>query len=158
MPEKAPATPQLTDRKSTELLVVHCSATRGTMDIGVREITQWHIQRGFDTIGYHYVIRRNGELETGRQESAIGAHVRGHNANSIGICLVGGVDASNKPQDNFTPAQLTTLKRLLGELQARYPDARILGHRDLSPDKNGDGKITPNEFTKACPSFDVRQL
>src|SRR5690606_37442354 len=142
---------------STDLIVVHCSATKASADIGVREITQWHIQRGFDTVGYHYVIRRNGELETGRPQNAIGAHVRGHNSNSIGICLAGGVDTNNKPENNFTPAQFTTLEALLRRLKERYPQARILGHRDLSPDKNGDGKITPNEFIKACPSFDVVQ-
>lgn len=142
-------------RTATELLVVHCSATRPTQDIGVREITQWHRQRGFDTVGYHYVIRRNGEVETGRPETAIGAHVKGHNARSLGVCLVGGINAAGKPESNFTDAQFESLKALLHQLQTRYPDARILGHRDLSPDKNGDGKITPNEFIKACPSFDI---
>lgn len=147
----------LTHRKSTDLIVIHCSATRATLDIGVPEITRWHIQRGFDTVGYHYVIRRNGELETGRPEQAIGAHVRGHNANSVGICLAGGVDGQNNPQNNFSDEQFSTLKILLQQLVERYPGARILGHRDLSPDKNGDGKISPNEFVKACPSFDVAQ-
>jgi N-acetylmuramoyl-L-alanine amidase len=150
-------TPTFKDRDNTDLIVVHCSATKASADIGVRDITQWHIQRGFDTVGYHYVIRRNGELETGRPESAIGAHVRGHNSNSIGICLAGGVDANNKPENNFTPAQFVSLEALLRRLKERYPQARILGHRDLSPDKNSDGKITPNEFIKACPSFDVAQ-
>ncbi|HEX8596619.1 MAG TPA: N-acetylmuramoyl-L-alanine amidase [Pseudomonas sp.] len=145
------------ERDSTDLIVVHCSATRATLDIGVREITQWHIQRGFDTVGYHYVIRRNGELETGRRENVIGAHVRGHNSNSIGICLAGGVNAANQAENNFTAEQFATLEHLLTVLKGRYPNARILGHRDLSPDKNGDGKITPNEFTKQCPSFDVAQ-
>lgn len=148
---------QPVERDSTDLLVIHCSATRPTHDIGVSDITRWHIQRGFDTVGYHYVIRRNGELETGRPEMAVGAHVRGHNVNSIGICLAGGVDASNTPENNFTAEQIVTLKRLLVQLKERYPLARVLGHRDLSPDKNGDGKITPNEFIKACPSFDVGQ-
>lgn len=142
-------------RTATDLLVVHCSATRPTQDIGVRDITQWHIQRGFDTVGYHYVIRRNGEVERGRPENAVGAHVRGHNANSIGICLAGGVDNAGKPANNFTAAQFVALHQLLDELRKRYPDARVLGHRDLSPDLNGDGVISPNEFIKACPSFDV---
>ena len=157
MSENTRLLPPLTERKTTDFLVVHCSATRATMDVGVREITQWHIQRGFDTVGYHYVIRRNGELESGRPESAIGAHVKAHNANSVGICLVGGVDAHNKPESNFTQAQFLTLELLLEELKSRYPQARILGHRDLSPDKNGDGKITSDEFIKACPSFDIGQ-
>ncbi len=157
MPQTPSATnpPSLKDRQRTELIVIHCSATRATMDVGVQEITQWHIQRGFDTLGYHYVIRRNGELQNGRRESAIGAHVRGHNANSIGICLVGGVDDNNRPENNFSNPQFATLTELVRQLKQRYPTARILGHRDLSPDKNGDGKIPSNEFTKACPSFDV---
>lgn len=142
-------------RTATDLLVVHCSATRPTQDIGVRDITQWHIQRGFDTVGYHYVIRRNGEVERGRPENAVGAHVRGHNTHSIGICLAGGVDNAGKPANNFTAAQFVALHQLLDELRKRYPDARVLGHRDLSPDRNGDGVISPNEFIKACPSFDV---
>jgi len=142
-------------RKATDLLVVHCAATRPTQDIGVREITQWHIQRGFDTVGYHYVIRRDGTVETGRPETAIGAHVKGHNAHSIGICLVGGVNTAGKPENSFLPSQLAALTELLAQLRSRYPDTRILGHRDLSPDLNKDGKITPNEFIKACPSFDV---
>ncbi len=146
--------PRLKDRTSTDLIVVHCSAT-GTADIGKREINQWHLKRGFVTIGYHFVIRRDGTLETGRRESEIGAHVAGHNANSIGVCMVGGVDAKGKPADNFTPAQWDTLRVILSQLKARYSTARIVGHRDLSPDLNGDGRITPNEWTKVCPSFDV---
>jgi N-acetylmuramoyl-L-alanine amidase len=148
---------KLQDRETTELIVVHCSATGPQADIGVAKITQWHKQRGFDTIGYHYVIRRDGTRETGRPESTIGAHVRGHNSNSIGICLAGGVDARGKPQNNFTLAQFATLETLLRELKERYPRARILGHRDLSPDKNGDGRITSDEFIKACPSFNVKE-
>jgi N-acetyl-anhydromuramyl-L-alanine amidase AmpD len=148
-------TPQ--SRSATKCLVVHCSATAPTQDIGVREITQWHIQRGFDTLGYHYVNRRDGSQETGRPENAIGAHVKGHNAKSVGVCLVGGVSAAGKPENNFTETQFATLGKLLDQLQSRYPKARILGHRDLSPDLNGDGIITPNEFIKACPSFDVSE-
>lgn len=142
-------------RTATELLVVHCSATRPTQDIGVKEITQWHRQRGFDTVGYHYIIRRNGEVEAGRPETAIGAHVKGHNASSIGVCLVGGVNAAGKPENNFTAHQFAALRALLRQLRSRYPTTRVLGHRDLSPDLNNDGRITPDEFIKACPSFDV---
>lgn len=148
-------TPRLKDRDRTDLIVVHCSATGPKADIGRREITQWHLKRGFVTIGYHYVIRRDGTIENGRRESEIGAHVSGHNSNSIGVCMVGGVDALGKPSDNFTKAQYDTLRVLLGQLKSRYEKAKILGHRDLSPDLNGDGKITPNEYMKACPSFDV---
>jgi N-acetylmuramoyl-L-alanine amidase len=148
-------TPRLKDRDRTDLIVVHCSATGPKSDIGKREITQWHLKRGFVTIGYHYVIRRDGTIEQGRRETEIGAHVSGHNSNSIGVCMVGGVDAQGKPSDNFTESQYDTLRVLLGQIKARYESAKIVGHRDLSKDLNGDGKITPNEYMKACPSFDV---
>ncbi|MGV8918397.1 MAG: N-acetylmuramoyl-L-alanine amidase [Pseudomonas sp.] len=148
-------TVRLKDRSSTELLVVHCSATAPHDDIGACDITQWHLQRGFDTIGYHYVIRRNGDIESGRAESKIGAHVAGHNANSIGVCMVGGVNDRNRPENNFTEAQFATLQTLLAQLKQRYPAARTVGHRDLSPDRNGDGRVTADEFVKVCPSFDV---
>lgn len=148
-------TPRLQDREATDLLVVYCSASGPALDIGVAEIDRWHRQRGFETVGYHYVIRRDGTLQRGRRESEIGAHVKGHNSRSIGICLVGGVNADKRPENNFTALQFDTLRRLLAVLKKRYSQARILGHRDLSPDLNGDGRITANEFIKACPCFDV---
>lgn len=139
-----------------ELLVVHCSATRPKMDVGRAEINEWHAARGWGRIGYHYVIRRNGALETGREESEVGVHCKGHNSNSIGICMVGGVNDAGKAEDNFTPSQFATLHAMLLDLRADYPDAEILGHRDLSPDKDGDGIVEKWEWVKDCPSFDVR--
>lgn len=137
-------------------LVVHCSATPATSDIGRREIDRWHRARGFLRIGYHYVIRRDGSVEEGRPEADPGAHVEGHNKDSIGICMVGGVAADGKKgEDNFTPAQYTSLHAVLRGLHGRYPQAAVMGHRDLSPDRNGDGRITRNEWMKECPSFDV---
>ncbi|HEY0286764.1 MAG TPA: N-acetylmuramoyl-L-alanine amidase [Pseudomonas sp.] len=135
--------------------MVHCSATNARRDVGVAEITQWHQQRGFTTVGYHYVIRRDGSVESGRAESQTGAHVKGYNARSIGVCLVGGVDAKGAPENNFTDGQFSALLDVLTKLSRSYPDARILGHRDLSPDLNNDGHISANEFIKACPCFDV---
>ena len=129
-------------RKKTDLLVIHCSATPANRDIGRTTLRQWHLERGFSDIGYHYVIRRDGSLETGRPEGEIGAHVQGYNATSIGICMVGGVNDRLKPEDNFTQEQFYTLKKLLKDLTNKYKGVRIVGHRDL------DNK-------KACPSFDV---
>ncbi|MBD1552266.1 lysozyme [Pseudomonas sp. C2L12B] len=151
------AQPKLTARTRTSLVVVHCSATGPHADIGAHDINAWHLKRGWAGIGYHYVIRRDGKLENGRPEHAIGAHAAGHNAVSVGVCLVGGVDAAGKPHANYTEAQLACLRRLLAELHSRYPAARILGHRDLSPDTNSDGVVSANEFVKACPCFDVAQ-
>lgn len=142
--------------KAVRYLVVHCAATPPSRDIGVREIRAMHKQRGFADVGYHYVIRRDGRVEKGRADNVVGAHVSGFNSISLGICLVGGVDAKGKPEENFTPLQYQALEGLLITLGRSHPSAQILGHRDLSPDANGDGKITPNEWLKACPCFDVR--
>lgn len=133
-----------TKRKSTDWLVVHCSATRPSQNIGVKDIERWHRERGFIAVGYHYVIKRDGALETGRPDDVVGAHAVGANANSVGICLVGGVDDKLQPQDNFTPAQYITLKSLLSTLKTKYPTAQIIGHRDVPGTK------------KACPSFDAK--
>lgn len=140
----AKGTHQVTPRKETNHLVVHCSATPPTMDIGVKEITRWHRERGFLAIGYHFVVRRDGTVEKGRAEHLIGAHVEGHNKDSLGICLVGGVDAEGQPEDNFTPEQYAALRSLLDRLLAAYPGAEVLGHRDFP------------RVSKACPSFDVK--
>jgi len=142
--------------KHVDFLVVHCSATPAARDIGAREIDQMHRQRGFRCIGYHYVIRRDGTVEKGRPDNEPGAHVEGFNSRSLGICLIGGVKVDGKTgENNFTPEQFKALKHLLDSLKFAYPAATILGHRDLSPDKNRDGKVSPNEWLKECPCFDV---
>lgn len=130
--------------RSVDTIVVHCSATRGSQDIGRAEIDRWHRERGFSGVGYHYIIRRDGQLELGRPEAQIGAHAAGHNARSIGICLVGGLNEQLRATNNFTREQWDTLTRVLEDVRTRYPAARILGHRDL-----------PN-VRKDCPCFDVR--
>lgn len=138
-----------------DLIVIHCSATPQGLDIGVKEIDAMHKKRGFAMIGYHFVIRENGRREGGRALTSVGAHAAGHNANSIGICLVGGLDDERKPANTFTPQQFAELEVLLGELKAKFPKARIVGHRDLSPDLDGDGKVERHEWVKECPCFDV---
>lgn len=133
------------NRKSTNWLVIHCSATRAVMDVGVADIRKWHMAQGWADIGYHYVIRRSGKVETGRPLDSIGSHVKGHNANSVGICLVGGLNNDTfKPENNFTPQQWESLVRLLKTLTAKYPKAKVLGHRDF-----------PNVH-KACPGFNAK--
>ena len=134
---------QFKKRTETNYLIVHCAATRPSQDVGVREIRQWHRERNFLDIGYHFVIRRDGTLETGRDVDVIGAHVAGQNHDSVGVCLVGGVNDKMQPEANFTPAQMQTLKGLLSELKKGYPGAAIKGHHDFA--------------AKACPSFDVQR-
>lgn len=124
-------------------IFIHCSATKATSNVTVADITRWHKERGFRTIGYHHVIYRDGSTHPGRPENEIGAHVTDKNSRSIGVCLVGGIDAKGKEEDNFTPEQWVSLKRLVIELKKRYPKAEVLGHRDAPA-------------AKACPCFDVR--
>lgn len=125
-------------------IAIHCSATKPGQDIGVAEIRGWHKAKGWSDIGYHWVIRRDGRLEQGRGEEVPGAHVEGHNSKSIGVCMVGGVDDRNNPDNNFTPEQWTALKAICTDLARRYPAAVFKGHRDYPGVK------------KACPSFDAR--
>lgn len=134
---------QFKQRTATDYIVVHCAATKPSMDVGVREIRQWHLQKGWLDIGYHFVIRRNGTVENGRPHDVIGAHVEGYNEKSLGICLVGGIDDKGNPSENFTPQQMQSLKLLLLAHKRVYPQARIVGHRELNKGK-------------ACPSFDVQ--
>lgn len=134
-------------RKSTDYIAIHCSATRPSQNIGVEDIRKWHKAKGWSDVGYHYVITRKGQVQKGRAEKAVGAHVEGYNSRSIGICLVGGVSEADftKPENNFLPTQFVMLRALLDELLKRYPGAVIQGHRDF-----------PNVH-KACPSFDVKE-
>lgn len=145
----------MSKRSHTKFIVVHCSATPVTSDIGVDEIRDWHQGKGWSDIGYHAVVRRNGQIEYGRHLDEAGAHVKGKNYQSVGVCLVGGVDPAGKAEANYTPDQFISLKALLITLKRSYPQAIILGHRDLSPDLNGDGKISSDEWMKECPCFDV---
>ena len=141
--------------RDINLIVVHCSATPANVDVGAAEIRKWHQALGWRDIGYHYVIRRSGVVEPGRPEAEVGAHAAPHNTNSIGVCLVGGVGKNGKGENNFTPAQFAALRTKLDDLRSRYPKTRICGHRDLSPDLNGDGVVEPAEWIKECPSFEV---
>ena len=141
--------------RKIDRIVVHCAATPRDRDIGAVEIDAMHKRRGWSGIGYHFVIRRNGAVEAGRPVETPGAHAKGFNARSLGVCLVGGANSKGRGEDNFTWDQMNSLKLLLQGLRNRHPNTTITGHRDLSPDKNGDGKITSNEWLKECPSFEV---
>jgi N-acetylmuramoyl-L-alanine amidase len=134
----------MSKRKSTDYIVVHCAATKPSMDIGRKDIDQWHRQRGWLKIGYHFVIRRNGEVEIGRAIDEVGAHVLNRNSNTVGVCLVGGIDEAGKPETNFTDKQWESLATVIYQLKALYPDAKVRGHCDF--DKG-----------RACPTFDVEK-
>ena len=131
--------------REIENIVIHCSATKPNVDIGSREIRSWHLDRGWKDIGYHFVIRRNGKIELGRRLDVPGAHVKGHNATSIGVCYVGGLDEAGRPTDNRTHRQFKSMEILVKVLWALFPDANVVGHNDFQG------------VTKACPCFDVSE-
>ena len=133
-------------RKSTNYIVIHCSQTKPSMDIGAKEIDRWHRERGWLKIGYGTVIKRDGTIERGREDDEVQAAVKGYNHTSFNLCLVGGCaeDDVNQEQDNYTGEQFDSLKKLLTELVKNYPEAKIVGHRDL--DKK-----------KFCPSIEISE-
>ena len=143
--------------KNISLIVVHCSATSILRDYTPEMLERDHRERGFNSAGYHFYIRRSGQRVALRPLSLVGAHVTGFNKDSIGICYEGGINATGKPADTRTQQQKDALAALLRELVVLYPESEILGHRDLSPDKNGDGIVSPDEWIKQCPCFDAKK-
>lgn len=142
--------------RQISMIILHCSGTRADRHYTFEQCRYDHIHHNrWPDIGYHYYIERDGTLHKGRPEEVKGAHVKNHNNHSIGVCYEGGLDSYGQPADTRTTAQKRTLWQLLSELHTRYPNAIILGHRDLSPDLNSDGKITPEEYIKQCPCFDA---
>ena len=123
-------------------IIVHCSATKEGQNFNAKDITRWHLERGFKTIGYHYVVTLDGTIQVGRKETSIGAHCSGHNKDSIGVCYIGGLDKNGKPKDTRTKEQKESLLELLTTLKRKYPKAIICNHYDYA--------------NKACPSFNAR--
>lgn len=141
---------------------IHCSATRHLdWSLGRDYIRELHVeQNGWDDIGYQWIIRQDGSIEKGRHMGKPGAHVRGHNLTSVGIVLMGGLADNGLPTegfDHFAEAQKASLAWLVDWLMENeeIPAENVAGHRDHSPDLNDDGIITPDEWLKACPTFDV---
>lgn len=167
-------------KRTLDFIVIHCSASPNDKAFKAKDIDAWHKERGFKRgtqavrnynqelkyIGYHYVIERDGNIALGRHIEEVGAHVAGHNAKSIGICMIG--------MDEFTPEQWASLKQLIITLASKIygkptnsiksalgifklMDITICGHRDLSPDKDGDGEVEKHEWVKTCPNFSVKE-
>ena len=133
-------------REETKYIVIHCSQTRPSQNIGAKDIDRWHREQGWLKIGYATVIKRDGTIEQGREDDEVQAAVKGYNHTSFNLCVIGGAKEEDwkQPDDNFTGEQWESLKKELTRLVIKYPDAKIVGHRDL------DDK-------KFCPSFDVRK-
>ena len=125
-------------------IIVHCSATPEGKNFTVKQIDACHRQRGFNGIGYHFVIYLDGSIHVGRALAKAGAHCKGYNAHSIGVCYIGGVAADGKtPKDTRTDAQKESLVKLITELRQQFPNASVHGHREFA--------------NKACPCFDARK-
>lgn len=144
--------------RTIKYIVVHCSGNTANSKITAKDIKDFHVKkRGFSDIGYHYVVRTDGVVELGRPCNVPGAHVKGHNKYSIGVCYVGGIDIHGKPADTRNEIQKKALDKLITDLHFSFPDALICGHRDFSKDLNGDGIISPEEWIKSCPCFDAKK-
>lgn len=129
-------------REHTDKIIVHCSYTKPSMNWGAEEIRKIHVdENGWAAIGYHYIIKRDGHIDRGRPHDAIGAHCRGENQHSIGICLIGGMAPLGGSEFNFTKAQMVSLNVKVAELKKEYPEATIHGHNSFSP--------------KDCPCFNI---
>ena len=126
-------------------IIIHCSATKAGQDFHASDIDRWHKERGWDGIGYHQVVDLDGTVEPGRPESKVGAHCKGHNADSIGICYIGGLDKNGNPADTRTELQKAALAGLVASYKSRFPNAKVVGHRDM-----------PNVH-KACPCFNAKE-
>lgn len=144
--------------RKIDSIIVHCSATKAGLDFSAVDIDRWHRERGFNSIGYHYIVCLDGKIEKGRDVLLMGAHCKGWNERSIGICYIGGLDKNGLPADTRTNAQKRVLYQLIMDLQKEYGILQVLGHRDTSPDLNGDGVIEPYEYVKSCPCFNVKEF
>ena len=130
--------------RTIDKIIIHCSATPENRDIKTETIRSWHMKgRGWSDIGYHYVIELDGAVKIGRPLHRIGAHTKGENAHSIGICYVGGIDKNKNAKDTRTDAQKESLNKLIAELLIEYSEASVHGHNEFS--------------AKACPSFNVQK-
>ncbi|WP_044269267.1 N-acetylmuramoyl-L-alanine amidase [Bacteroides timonensis] len=144
--------------RKIDLLVIHCSATRADRCYTEYDLITDHLRRGFSGAGYHFYIRKDGAVKNLRSIEQLGAHARGYNSSSIGICYEGGLDITGHSADTRTDFQKHSLRVLVMLLLRDYPGSRVVGHRDLSPDLNHNGEIEPEEWIKECPCFDAATI
>lgn len=139
--------------RQIERIFVHCTA--GSQNATVADLMREFKAKGWRNSGYHYVVLADGSIHQMLDESKVSNGVKGYNQTSINVAYTGGIDAKGKSVDNRTEEQKESLITILKYLKKRYPRAKILGHRDISPDKNGNGIVDPWERIKDCPCFDA---
>ena len=140
-----------------DTIILHCTATKEGYNMTVEQIDRLHKKNGWRGIGYHFVIYRDGSVHDGRDINEVGAHAAPYNTGSVGIVYVGGLDVNGKPKDTRTQEQKDAMFALVKKLMEMYPIKKVIGHRDISPDKNGNGIIERKEWIKACPCFEVSE-
>lgn len=141
--------------RSITLIVVHCTATKLDADFTQKDLLRCHKARGMCMVGYHSYIRKDGFIWSTRPLEMVGAHCLGYNQESVGIAYEGGLDIQGLPADTRTPEQKHSMRVLIRTLKKMFPVSRVCGHRDLSPDSNGNGVVEPSEWLKQCPCFEV---
>ncbi len=140
--------------RKIERIFVHCTASHQTAS--VNDIKNEFKRKGWKNPGYHYIVDPGGAIHQLLDDDKVSNGVRGYNQTSINVAYIGGIDAEGKAMDNRTGPQKKALAKLLRLLRSRYPDAVILGHRDISTDTNGNGTVDPWERIKECPCFDAK--
>ena len=145
----------MSNMRNIKYIAVHCTASHQSMTI--EGLKQEFKRKGWVNPGYHYVVSPDGKITQLLDEDKVSNGVKGFNSVSINVAYIGGIDTNGKPIDNRTTAQKASLRSLLKMLHKKYPTAVIQGHRDFSPDLNKDGKITSNEWMKACPCFNAKE-
>ena len=142
-------------KREVSMIVVHCTATRVNVDFTQKDLLRCHRAKGMRCIGYHFYIRKDGFIWTTRPLEMVGAHARGFNTESIGIAYEGGLDERGLPADTRTQKQKYSMRALIRILKKDFGIKKVCGHRDLSPDANGNGVVEAAEWLKQCPCFDV---
>ena len=140
--------------REIKYIAVHCTAS--SQHTTINELQQEFRRKGWKNPGYHYVVAADGAITQLLDNEKVSNGVKGFNSVSVNVAYIGGIDTTGKPIDNRTDEQKASLRSLLKLLHKTYPTAVIQGHRDFSPDLNHDGRITSNEYIKACPCFDAK--
>lgn len=141
--------------RKIKYIAVHCTAGNQGQTVG--DLRAEFRRKGWKNPGYHYVVMGDGTVKQLLDEAKVSNGVRGYNSVSVNVAYTGGIDSAGKPTDNRTVAQKRGLRAVLKMLRGRYPKAVIQGHRDFSPDRNGDGRVSRDEWVKACPCFDAKE-
>lgn len=141
--------------REIKYIAVHCTAS--SQQTTIKELQQEFRRKGWKNPGYHYVVAADGAITQLLDEEKVSNGVKGFNSVSVNVAYIGGIDTNAKPIDNRTDEQKASLRSLLKLLHKKYPTAVIQGHRNFSPDLNHDGRITSNEYIKACPCFDAKK-